>query len=240
MLQEHVKNIITSKLNILIFSVSMIPHLAGWKEFFIKYGENMDVIFLSIFVMVLLFSFYVYRSIKANKKISNAQKEIDIIIDTSKKNSNKLFIKTFTSLLILIIVVSLSFLYFLKNATVYYIRVSENLSMNEVVSQRNKIRAIFVLSGNEQYFPTIRRRSARNQSKNYFLSINGAFLDKKKAELQFRNIKNLLKGNNSITIIPNTTAHFTRKIEYLVAHFIPYKILRLTTDNSVNHLLHPN
>ena len=240
MLQEHVKNIITSKLNILIFSVSMIPHLAGWKEFFIKYGENMDVIFLSIFVMVLLFSFYVYRSIKANKKISNAKKEIDIIIDTSKKNSNKLFIKTFTSLLILIIVVSLSFLYFLKNATVYYIRVSENLSMNEVVSQRNKIRAIFVLSGNEQYFPTIRRRSARNQSKNYFLSINGAFLDKKKAELQFRNIKNLLKGNNSITIIPNTTAHFTRKIEYLVAHFIPYKILRLTTDNSVNHLLHPN
>jgi len=226
MLQEHVKNIITSKLNILIFSVSMIPHLAGWKEFFIKYGENMDVIFLSIFVMVLLFSFYVYKSIKANKKISNAQKEIDIIIDTSKKNSNKLFIKTFTSLLILIIVISLSFLYFLKNATVYYIRVSENLSMNEVVSQRNKLRATFILSGNEQYFPTIRRRSARTQSKNYFLSINGAFLDKKKAELQFRNIKNLLKGNNSITIIPNTTAHFTRKIEYLVAHFIPYKILR--------------
>ena len=240
MIQEHVKNLITSKLNILIFSVSMIPHLAGWKEFFIKYGENMDVIFLSIFVMLLLFSFYVYRSVKANKKISNAQKEIDIIIDTPKKNSNKLFIKTFTSLLILIIVISLSFLYFLKNATVYYIRVSENLSMNEVVSQRNKIRAIFVLSGNEQYFPTIRRRSARNQSKNYFLSINGAFLDKKKAELQFRNIKNLLKGNNSITIIPNTTAHFTRKIEYLVAHFIPSKILRLTTDNSVNHLLHPN
>ena len=227
MLQEQVKNIITSKLNILIFSVSMIPHLAGWKEFFIKYGENMDVIFLSIFVMVLLFSFYVYRSIKESKKIGNTQKEVDSIIDTSKKNSNNFFIKALTSLLILIVVVSLSFLYFLKNATVYYIRVSENLSINEAISQRNRIRAAFVLTGNEQYFPTIRRRSARPQSKNYFLSINGAFLDKKKAEVQFQIIKNLLKGNKRITIVPNTTAHFARKIEYLVAHFIPYKILRL-------------
>ena len=233
MLQDQVKSVVTSKLNIFIFSISMIPHIAGWKDFFIKYGENMDVLILSFFVMIALFFIYVFRNRKESKK---AVDDLEIKSSLNFKSNDikfkgiNLLPKLLSSMLILIIVITVSFLFFLKDATVYYIKVSDNLNINEAIAQKNKVRSIFVLNGNEQYIPTIRRRSIRSQPKNYFLSINGAFLDKNKAEIQFEKIKILLSKNKNIRIVPNSTTHISRKIEYLIAHVIPYKILYLFSE----------
>ncbi len=75
----------------------------------------------------------------------------------------------------------------------------------------------------DNYVPTVRRKSTKNKSKNYFVSVNGAFLDKEKANRQIGEVKSILGKSYPVTLIESKNADLTRKIEYLVAHFIPYK-----------------
>jgi hypothetical protein len=230
MIQHQVKSIVTSKWNIFIFSVSMMPTLAGWKDFFIKYGENLDIIFLAVFTMIILFGVYQYQKKREQKEnLINESKAIDNQVPekviASKKGLN--YIKILAGLSFMLFAFTLSFLYFLKDAPVYYVKVSGNLNSQEAVAKKQEIRNQFLENERDEFVPTIRRRSIRNQKNNYFLSINGAFLDKGKAELQMDQIKQLLKNNGSINLIESKNAHITRKIEYLIAHFIPYKILAI-------------
>ena len=230
MIQHQVKSIVTSKWNIFIFSISMMPTLAGWKDFFIKYGENLDIIFLAVFTMIILFGVYQYQKKREQKEnLINESKAIDNQVTekiiTLKKGLN--YVKILAGLSFMLFAFTLSFLYFLKDAPVYYVKVSGNLNSQEAVAKKQEIRNQFLENGRDEFVPTIRRRSIRNQKNNYFLSINGAFLDKGKAELQMVQIKQLLKKNGSINLIESKNAHITRKIEYLIAHFIPYKILAI-------------
>jgi hypothetical protein len=208
----------------------MMPTLAGWKDFFIKYGENLDIIFLAVFTMIILFGVYQYQKKREQKEnLINESKAIDNQVTekiiTLKKGLN--YVKILAGLSFMLFAFTLSFLYFLKDAPVYYVKVSGNLNSQEAVAKKQEIRNQFLENGRDEFVPTIRRRSIRNQKNNYFLSINGAFLDKGKAELQMVQIKQLLKKNGSINLIESKNAHITRKIEYLIAHFIPYKILAI-------------
>lgn len=230
MIQHQVKSIVTSKWNIFIFSVSMMPTLAGWKDFFIKYGENLDIIFLAVFTMIILFVVYQYQKRKEYKaNLISKSNTIDnqATENTLKPKKGLNYIKIIAGLSFMLFAFSLSFIYFLKDAPVYYVKVSGNLSSQEALAKKLKIKDEFIKNGRDEFVPTIRRRSSRNQKNNYFLSINGAFLDKNKAEFQLKEINKLIGNKNRTILFESKNAHITRKIEYLVAHFIPYKLLTL-------------
>lgn len=242
MVQEQLKGVLTSKVNIFFFCLSLMPQLAGWKDFFIKYGENLDIIFLALISMLVLFGIYQYNQCRDKRKKSDtflALKENikELNEETSNdssefkkqenRNSGLNYKKILVGISIMLFVFSLSFIFFLKDAPVYYVKVSENLNSTEAVARKQVLRENFLENGRNEFVPTIRRRSIRDQKNNYFLSINGAFLDKRKAEIQLEEIRNILKDNRSIKLIESKNAHITRKIEYLVAHFVPYRILAL-------------
>jgi len=230
MIQEKIKGIVTSKSNIFSFCIALMPQLVGWKDFFIKIGENLDVVFLVFLSMIVLICIHQFNKIRDKKKISK------ITVDPAgaiplipEKNSTLKFSysKIIVGISIMLFILSISFLFFLKGATVYYVKISGNLNSTEALAKKQMLKENFIKSGREDFVPTIRRRSIRSQKNNYFLSINGAFLDKRKAEIQMEEIKKILKNKSSIQLSESKNTNITRKIEYLVAHFVPYRILAM-------------
>jgi len=189
MLKDQIKEITSSKLNIFLVSISLLPKLTGWTEFFIKFGENIKYVFVILIIMFFLLAIHVYMKYAGRKQKKDSDNSV---------NEYKLSVK-----------------------------VSGNLDAKEAITKRDELSVKFFKHNKNEFIPTIRRRSAKNQNKNYFLSINGAFLDKEKAKNQFQEIKKLLGNKSSILLYESKNAHITRKIEYLIANFIPYRILIL-------------
>ena len=228
MLKDQIKEITSSKLNIFLVSISLLPKLTGWTEFFIKFGENIKYVFVILIIMFFLLAIHVYMKYagrKQKKDSDNSVNEYKLSLNDNSYHIN--FGRILRSFILLMFVFSISFIYFLKDAPVYYVKVSGNLDAKEAITKRDELSVKFFKHNKNEFIPTIRRRSAKNQNKNYFLSINGAFLDKEKAKNQFQEIKKLLGNKSSILLYESKNAHITRKIEYLIANFIPYRILIL-------------
>jgi hypothetical protein len=226
MIKEQIKEITSSKWNIFIVSISLLPKLTGWTEFFIKFGENIKYVIIIIIIMLLLLAIHQYMKFAGKKQKEDSDNSVnDSNLSLIKKNNKFKFARILTSLIFLIVVFSISFLYFLKDAPVYYLKVSGNLNIQEAITKRNELSNKFNEHDKKDLVPTIRRRSVKNQNKNYFLSINGAYLDKERANIHMKEVKKVLGNKTNIVIITNTTAHITRKLEYLIAHFVPYRVL---------------
>ena len=228
MLKEQIKEITSSKLNIFLVSISLLPKLTGWTDFFIKFGENIKYVFAILIIMFFLLAIHVYMKYAGGKQKKDTDNSVnEYKLSLSDKNNKFKFGRILRSFIFLMFVFSISFIYFLKDAPVYYVKVSGNLNAQEAITKRDELSIKFSENNKIEFIPTIRRRSAKNQNKNYFLSINGAFLDKEKAKFQFQVVKKILGKKNRIVLYESKNAHITRKIEYLVAHFIPYRIISL-------------
>lgn len=219
------QHILSSNWRIITFSLGLVPFLSGWREvLFIHFGENLVLFLIALVVMLILF---IYSKIFIKPSVSKERETIELnkenLVHTSSNNKRNTLSKIFGTLFAFLLIITILFFYFLKDATVYYIKVSGNISSKEAYEVKGNLQEKFQKNNKDYFIPTVRRKSTKSKNNNYFVSINGAFLDKEKANKEISEVKNILGKTYPVVLIESKNADLTRKIEYLVAHFIPYK-----------------
>lgn len=236
--KKFIQDLLSDKLRILSFSFGIIPWIKDWEEILQGYfAYLLEISFAFGLLLIGLIAHYIFIKKRKTHHDSPSVKNISIdssytenyqnnskqfqriapVMNQTEKRSSSIFWRFLTILFISFVVFSTSSFIFLKNATVYYVKIGYYKSESQSNSRAIKINKTLNKYPEYNLKAVTKRRSTREQKLNYLLCINGGFISEKEAR-SVQQIATKIIPNINISIGESKNIPFIRKIQYLSGH----------------------
>jgi hypothetical protein len=215
-----------SKLSIVTFAISVITFWNDVNDITENFIQNLPIITVAIFVMVVLFLIHFYNKTarvevkKTTNDIHIKKDEIPTInVESQKDSIIALFYKLIVLLIISLSAITMLSINQLRSLDIYYIKLGNYQSLKQAQTAKSKNQILFNSNGlNSKFY--IKKRSNKNIKNPYLLCVNGGYIDRMKAENDLLDIQNKVGNQIAISIPPPTkNISIRKKIYYLVNRF---------------------
>lgn len=236
--KKFIRELLSDKLRILSFSFGIIPWIKDWEEIlqgYFAYLFEICIAFALLFVGLIAHYIFIKKrkissesSLESNKSfdfIPTGNQETNFIqfqkvsreAISTERRSNGIFWRFLTIVFISFLVFTSSSFIFLRNATVYYVKIGYYKSERQSNSKAVKINKIFDQYPEYNLKAMTKRRSSREQKLNYLLCINGGIISEKEAKT-VKKIASKILPNVNLSIGGSKNIPLIRKIQYLSGH----------------------
>jgi hypothetical protein len=213
MILSKIKEISSSKLNVLSISLAVFGHLMDLQELIASFASHLIIILIVIVVSIGLLamnSFFLNRSDNLVVK--------DDVLSEENSSYNKgegskwnwsIYSKIIFSILIFVGVMTMGSLYYLKNKGVYYVVLQKDLTLDEAIRLKKRYNNSIGFEKNE-----LDTRILEIGKGNYELILNNGYFSPEKAKSDLSKVNGMSLGLKPYTVGPNYGANFIQKIKY--------------------------
>jgi hypothetical protein len=228
-MKKSIFGILKDKSTIITSCVFLIPAYADWYEIIKNVAIYSNIILFAILLMVflLLYQHFFYKKHLIIKKLGAYDETAELHSSDNQFEKDKnigikyLFNKKYKlkriliniSFGLLLLIVS-SFIY-LKNKTVYYIVIQNNLKKEHAIKVMNHTNEILRKKSNNKFHAIMRFKSWKSNT--YMVCLNAGYLSLQEANIDYNVAKNII-GKETKVELKGSSASLYRKIQYLKAH----------------------